>query len=443
MSRPVKAVIAAPETISLWQQRPFRMLQISRFLSRTANNSLSFALVLLVVEKTDRALMSGLLVLALVIPGTVAGIAAGAAADVFPKRLQILTADVLRAAVCIAFVGNGDGVPSYFAMAIVLATLTQFSSSAEGAILPAVVARDDLAKANAIGHAVTGIAQIAGFAILTPLAIRLFRSPDVLFVISAVLFVAAAFYGVFIGRQNKRPRQDLGRETRDPWYAAGWREMQRDHRVRHAAIELTVIATALIILGGLIPTYITDVLGLPIEIGVLVMLPAALGVVLGLRLANFLAHRIPHTVLSRTGFIGFIIFLALVTFVEEESRFVSGYGAFAWLDNIKIGSFDSASVLAMTFVAPLGFFYALVAVAGQTVLNDVVPLQLQGRVLATQAAMSAVASSIPVLIAGALTDLAGVTFVMGLLTFSIAVIAALALRRPRQALLPMAVGRHP
>src|SRR5690606_23264003 len=90
-------------TLPLMQQRPFRMLQISRFRSRTATNALNFALVLLIVEATELAIMSGLLVLALVIPGTVAGIAAGAAADVFPKRLQIFTADLLRALICIGF----------------------------------------------------------------------------------------------------------------------------------------------------------------------------------------------------------------------------------------------------------------------------------------------------------------------------------------------------
>jgi MFS family permease len=424
------------------QFRPFRMLSFSRFLSRVAHNALNFALVLLIVEETERALMSALLVLALVIPSTVAGIAAGAAADVFPKRLQIFTADLMRAAACIAFAMQESSVAGYFTIAIVLATITQFASSAEGAILPAIVQRHDLARANALGHAITGVAQIVGFMILTPLMLRLFNSPDLLFYSAAVLFVSAGLYALFIGRQQRSAREELGGLARDPWYAAGWREMRRDYRVFHAAVELTVIAASLIILGGLIPTYITDVLDLPVEVGVVVLLPAALGVALGLQLANFLSRRIPVVVLSRTGFIGFVAFLFLVSFVEQEAEFIGGYGAFSWLNSVKIGSFDSAGVLAATFVAPLGFFYALVAVASQTVLNDMVPLHLQGRVLATQGAMAAIASSIPVLIAGALTDLTGVTFVMALLALSISIVAFTILRGPARVVIqPAVVGR--
>src|SRR3970282_2703121 len=81
---------------------------------------------------------------------------------------------------------------------------------------------------------------------------------------------------------------------------------------------------------------------------------------------------------------------------------LSGYGVFAWLGSIQLGNFDGGGVLAMVVVMPLGFAYATVAVSGQTVLNDHVPLHLQGRVLATQGAMTAIASSAPVLLAGGL-----------------------------------------
>ncbi|MGH8431547.1 MAG: hypothetical protein ACREUF_14220, partial [Solimonas sp.] len=62
-------------------QRPFRLLQYTRFTSRVAQNAISFALVLLIVDETGKAFASALLVLALVVPSTVVGIVAGTAAD--------------------------------------------------------------------------------------------------------------------------------------------------------------------------------------------------------------------------------------------------------------------------------------------------------------------------------------------------------------------------
>ncbi|HET7737113.1 MAG TPA: MFS transporter [Tepidiformaceae bacterium] len=417
--------------LPLFQRPPFRRLSFSRFFSRVAQNGLNFALVLLIVDETGRAFMSGLLVLALVIPATVAGIVAGTLADNFPKRLILFVANLARACLCLAFILAAGGVPSYFVVAVTLATFTQFAGSAEGAILPAIIPRHDLAKANAIGQAITGVAQIAGFVILTPLMLRVFDSPDALFAVAAVLFVLGAVYAVGIGRIPSVVPLEVGARNDGRWWLTGWREMRRDPRVLHAAIELTLIATSLIILGGLIPTYIQDVLDLPVEIGAVVFLPAAIGVATGLRIASFLARRIPHALLSTSGFVGFVVLLFVVTFTNPLAEFLGGYGWFSWLNSVRIGRFDGGGVVAMIAVLPLGFSYAVVSVAAQTVLNDLVPLHLQGRVLATQGALAAIAASLPVLLAGALSDRIGVTPVMALLATAIGFAAVMNLRGPR------------
>lgn len=432
-----------PARSPLLQQRPFRMLSLTRFFSRVAQNALNFALVLLVVEETGKAFASSLLVLSLVVPATVAGLAAGAAADVLPKRPLIVVGDLLRAGICIAFVRGPGGVASYYVVAVALSAAAQLATSAEGATMPAIVARADLARANAIGHGVGGAAQIIGFGVLTPVLLRIFGSGDVLFVMCAALFVIAAVQAVGIGPVKRPTRQEIGGVERidegGPWWKAGWRAMRSDRRVMHAAIELTLISTALIILGGLIPKYIRDTLGLPVDIGVLILMPAAAGVLLGLRIAGFLAHRVPHAALSSTGFVSFAALLAMVTFVNREAEFLGGYSPLSWLDDISIGSFDGGAALAMILVMPLGFAYAIVSVAGQTVINDCVPLHLQGRVNATQGAMSAVAASAPVLIFGALGDWIGVTPVMALLAATIGVAAVANLREPKEAA-PSRVG---
>jgi len=168
-------------------------------------------------------------------------------------------------------------------------------------------------------------------------------------------------------------------------------------------------------------------------------MPAAIGVVVGLRIASFLAHRVSHSVLSTLGFAAFVVNLGLLAFVNPEASFLSGFGVFSWLNHVNIGNFDQGGVLAMLLMLPLGFSYATVSVAAQTVLNDRVPHHLQGRVLATQAAMSAIASSLPVLVAGALSDVIGVTPVMALVAAAIG-LAAVVNTRPGTA--PAPIIRH-
>ncbi|MEO9254115.1 MAG: MFS transporter, partial [Tepidiformaceae bacterium] len=362
--------MTSPEiSAALLKQRPFRMLSLTRFESRVAQNALNFGLVLLIVDETGKAFLSSLLVLALVIPSTVAGIVAGTAADVLPKRLLIVLGDLGRAAVCILFIRGSGNLATYYVAAVALSTFGQFATSAEGATLPAIVYRSELTRANAVGHAVGGIAQLVGLAILTPVILRVFNSPNLLFGICAGLFIIASFHALLIGSTRSRTRREIGGELSGRWWLAGWRQMRSDPLVMHAAVELTLIAMALVILGGLIPKYIEDTLGLPVDIGAVILTPAAIGVALGLQIANFLAHRLPHTILSTFGFAGFVICLGLVTFVNQESSFLAGYGMFSWLGSINIGNFDGGGVLAMGLMLPLGFAYALVSVSAQTIIN--------------------------------------------------------------------------
>ncbi|MBE7517783.1 MAG: MFS transporter [Thermoflexaceae bacterium] len=427
----------------LLQQRQFRMLTFTRFSSRLAQNALNFGLVLLIINETGSSFTSSLLVLALVVPSTVAGIAAGAAADVFPKRLLIVAGDLARAAICIVFVRASEGVAQYYVVAVVLSAATQFATTAEGAVMPAIVERSELARANAIGQAVGGAAQVLGFGVLTPVMLRLFGNGDPLFMVAAALFALAAFQAVGIGRLRSLSRAEIGarypEETEGTWWKVGWRVMRANPSVMRAAIELTLISTALIVLGGLIPKYIKETLGLPVDVGALILMPAAIGVVLGLRTAGFLAHRVSHAVLSTFGFVTFVILLALVAFVNQEAEFLGGYGLFAWLNDIEIGSFDGGGAMAMILVLPLGFAYAIVTVAAQTVINDLVPLHLQGRVNSTQAALSALAASLPVLAFGAIGDWVGVTPAVALLAALIGA-GAVANRGRRSGKAPALVG---
>lgn len=425
-----QATIGEAQT-PLLQRRPFRMLSYTRFSSRVAQNALNFALVLLIVDETGKAFLSSLLVLALVVPATVAGIVAGAAADILPKRLLVVTSDLLRAGICILFIAGSGSVATYYLVAIALATVTQFGAAAEGAILPAIIDRPELARANAIGHAVGGGAQLVGLGILTPVVLRVVDSPSILFGICAALFVLASVQAVLIGSTRSIARREVGGGTPGRWWLTGWRTIRGDPAVMHAAVELTLLSMSLIILSGLIPKFIEDVLGLPVDVGAVVLTPAAIGVALGLRVAGFLAHRVPHSILSTSGFVTFVVLLGLLSFVNQESDFLSGYGAFSWLGSIKIGSFEGGGALAMMLVLPLGFSYALATVAAQTVMNDRVPLHLQGRVGSTQAAMSAIVSSVPVVLAGLLSDVVGVTPVMALAAGLIGLAAIANIREPR------------
>ena len=416
------------------------MLSYSRFFATAADNALNFGLVLLIVQETDLAIMSSLLVLALVVPSTVVGILAGHAADTLPKRPLIFLGNLARALICIWFVREGGGVLSFYVTAIALACAGEFVGAASGALRPALVERDELARANALNQAIGSAAQFAGLALLAPLVLRLFDSPEALFVITALMYVTAGVAAVLIGGQRRSQPESVGDAETPSGLLAGWRVLRSDPAISQAAIELTLISLTLIILGGLVPKFISDTLGLPVDVGAAILVPGALGVALGLRVAGFLSHRVAHALLSTIGFVLFVVMLLALTFVNQEFSFLTGYALFAWLDHVNIGSFDGAGVLAVFIMVPLGFAFATVTVSGQTVLNDLVPLHLQGRANATRGAIAALISTLPVLGAGLLADLVGVTTVMAIVSALIGVAALNNFRPSRTRVTPPALS---
>ena len=412
------------EALPLLKRRPFRLLTYSRFTSRLAQNAANFALVLLVVEETGKAFTSSLLVLVLVLPATLGGIVAGAIADALPKRPVIFAGNLFRAAVCTQFAMSDPGVASYFIVGALLSLGTQFATAPEGPLTLTVVERNEITRANAINHAAGGAAQLLGFGVVTPIALRVFDQPSALFAVCAGLYILAAFQVVFVRPQKRFAAAAVSiREPRvGPWWKAGWSEMRRDPGVMRAAVELTLISTALIVLAGLLPAFIKDELGLPVDIGAIVFVPAAVGVVLGLRIAGFLAHRVPHAAISTVGIASFAILLGVLALTNQVASFLVGYGAFGWLDTAGIGSLQRGGILAAIIALPLGFSYAVVVVAAQTLIAERVPLQLQGRVLATQGAIAAFAASVPVMAAGVVADVAGVSIVMFVLAAGIGLV---------------------
>ncbi len=420
---------AAEPTRTLWQRRPFRLLTYSRFASRLAQNAVNFALVLLVVEETQKAFTSSLLVLVLVIPATFGGIIAGAVADAFPRRLVAILGNLLRAAVCIQFALGEPGVSGYFLVAALISLGAQFATAPEGGLTLTIVDRNELARVNALNQAVNGVAQLLGYGVLTPLALRLFDDPAILFWVCGALFVFAAVQVAMVVGQINEPGQQAATLGAGRWWNAGWKEMQRDSNVMQAAIELTLISTALIVLAGLLPRFIQSELGLPVDIGAVILLPAAVGVAIGLRIASYVIRVLPHRLVSTAGITSFAIVLALVTLTNPVADFLAGFGSFDWLDSAAVGSLERGGVLAAVLALPLGFTYATVVVAAQTLITRSVPLSLQGRVMATQGAMAALASSAPVIAAGALADVAGVQTVMLLVALGIGGLGFVRVRR--------------
>ncbi|MEE8369567.1 MAG: MFS transporter [Dehalococcoidia bacterium] len=396
-----------PQDLRLLSNLRFRRLLGSRVIGQTAQNALLYTLLILVVAKTDSSVQSTLLIIAFTLPSIILGIPAGAVADILPKRLTLTVGYLLRAAVAGALIVYSGDVWTIFLLAAALSTVGQFFLPAEAASVPAIIRREQLPAANALMVFTLIMGQVAGMVILAPLLFKLIGA-DAVFVVVIALFLVATW--VVAQVPMGRPPAEAGDIM--PSSTAGMMQgfrILRTNRQAYLAVVYLVTATALTkVLVILLPKYTRDVLNIAPEDTVFVAAPAAIGAALGLLLAPPLSRAIGSWRVAGLGFALFLLgMIGLGLIVYVRAFLIANLDLGITLVEDRAG-ISSVITVAMILAIPLGLAFSLVSVGTRAVLNEATPQQVQGRVFAVQMAAGDFLSLLPLLIVGAVADLAGV-----------------------------------
>ena len=277
--------------------------------------------------------------------------------------------------------------------------------------------RENLTAANALLNFMRYMAQIAGLVVLAPLLTRT-AGVDVLFVTTGSLFAAAAVYSALIpmGVVAPHERLEFPDEAARP-RARGLREARQfltENREVCAGGGATVAAGgAAALAAGADPDLPGRGAGPAVSDLPVVIIPAVVGMLLGLRLVAGIARGRGVGGLARAGlvvFIAAVVALSLVDVLEES------LGSALSLTRIDLGFVEISpeSQIVMIILLPMGFAFSLVNVAANAVLNARVPGGMQGRVFALQSVLAGVASVPPLLAGGGLTEILDVRIVLGL-----------------------------
>ena len=405
-----------PAHSPVYLNRDFRVLWLARTLGQIASNTAQFGSLIAIAQLTNSGFEISLLVLLWVLPSAIFGVVAGSVIDAVPKRWTLLTANALRAGVCFVFVLSTQGVVEIYFVAALLAMLAPFVGPAESALVPTLVGKAELTSANAFLNLMRYLAQIAGLAILAPLLAEL-AGIGALFVVTAIFFSAAAIYAAVIpgGSGKFAPRFP---DEASRWGKQAFLEaldfLKQDRIVFRAAVQLTLLAATIPLLAALMPVYLQDVLGQEVSDLPIVLLPGVIGMLVGLRLVSSLARRRDAAWLGTAGIVGFIASLLLLAFIDGVDATLGALFGFSDQGLGPLPDISAKSQMVMLIAFPLGFALSVVNVAANVVLNERVPLLMQGRIFSVQSLMSSLASIGPLLVGGALAEVVDVRVVLAL-----------------------------
>jgi MFS family permease len=376
----------------------FMSLWFAQIGSLLAANMALYALTLVAFSLGgDSSSAVSLLFLAFLAPAVLLSAPAGVVVDRFDRRTILIATNLVRTVAFGAIVIFGDQLPLMYLLVIITAVATTFFIPAEAAMIPRVVPHEQLLVANGLFTFTLQAAFAVGFAVLGPLVVNV-AGPMVTVAVAALLYLVAA--ALCLPLPSAKPEAGVERRSARAEFAEGISLARRDPKVRWPLLLLGFTASLIGVVGVLGPQVAVQQLGLTEQEFVLLVLPMAGGLVLGIALMGALARRLSHRRLAELGLAGLAIGLVVLALLRPLAELLGGVP-------------KAQLMIAMPVAVAMGAAYAMIAVPAQTSLQEALPDAVRGRVFAVLNLLINAASALPIILVGPAADLLGVPVVIG------------------------------
>ncbi len=337
----------------------------------------------LVYSSTGSALGTGAVFALYTLPYVLFGAFAGVAVDRLDKRRLMVAVDLIRAVLVVAVpLVATRSLTAVYVLSFAMATAGVFFEPAKLAILPEIVTPGRLLRANSLFSTSENLTEILGWAVAGLLLASV--STSVAFRLDAVTFAVSA--AALLLMRYRAPVRAAADHTVSAFLAElreGFRFLARDRGLRANTVMIVVCVAGL---GAAYPlTFLFAIDVLDGGAGAFGALEAAVG-------AGFLA--------------GSLALVALASRVHKGRAMIIGLAVMGACLAL-VATAESVWVAAV----PLAFFgvaNAIVLIAVDTYLQQVVPHGMRGRVLGTRFTITQGTYALSVLVGGALAGVVDV-----------------------------------
>ena len=404
---------APASALAVFRNRPFLILWLSQVATQVGGNMVLYGLTVLIFTASGSSSAVSILLISFLAPAVNFGALAGVYVDRFDRRLVLVATSLVRAILffLLAFVGANVGV--ILLLNLVVSIATTFFAPAELSVIPLVVPRSQLTAANGIFTLTLNAAFALGYTLLGPLVVTI-AGPTILIGVVAVLYLASAALCWTLEPAPPLPLPTGHDTLHDAGAAVGsvlgqFREgisyIRANPTVAWALTYLGMAASIVGVLGALGPGFAVHVLNLASKDFEVVVLPLGLGVVAGVLLVNAIRTVVPRRRTIEIGLVTLGVCLVLITIANPISQLLQRVSAAQPVVDASALVSVLSVVVAIAFVA--GMAYASVAIPAQTELQEVIPEDVRGRVFGILNTLVSIASFLPIIIVGPVSDAFG------------------------------------
>jgi MFS family permease len=396
-------------SVSLARNRSYLLLLAGQFVSQMGDRLAMVAFPWLIYARTGSALGTGVILALYTLPYVLFGAFAGVIIDRFSKRSVMVLADVLRAGLILMVpIAAMWSLPAVYVLSFLMATVAVFFEPTKLTILPEIVPRDRLLRANSLLLMGDNLTEVLGYGLagallaVVPTSIA-FRIDAATFLVSALALMLMRYQAP--ARAAQQTARSFGRELREGM------SYLRHHRGLLANTVMVLGAAAG--LGASYPlTFFLAVEVLDGGVKAFGVFEAAIGAgfLLGSVGVAMLATRLRKGLAMTVGLV--IMGAAMVTLAVAPT----------------------VGLATLPFLV-VGLANSVVLIAVDTYVQTVVPEELLGRVWGARFALTQGAYAISVLAGGALAGVfdVRVLFVVAGVLVAVPGIVALFIRQIRDA----------
>jgi predicted MFS family arabinose efflux permease len=311
-------------------------------------------------------------------------------------------------------VGSQDSLPALYLVSFGLGVLSQFSGPAESAVVPHIVASRRLVAANSFLQLGSLGSQVIGLLILAPALLKTTNGDPLLFLLM-VLYVIAAVLVLLIPQFHFVTGENGGKVTLRAMrreFAEGWLRLSRDPTAFLALILLVVTSTSTLVIATLLPKFSATVLNIAPENIVFVLAPVGVAVFLGLRSVEFFSDRSNKLVTISVAYVLMAISLIALGLVPASAGVLVGWDPLAAFSAGPLNEQAARIATTILYGNIYGFSLTVVLTMGRVLINERIPLAMQGRVFAAQAVLTNLVAIGPVVLASLVADALGVAPVL-------------------------------
>ncbi|HEY4453665.1 MAG TPA: MFS transporter [Pseudonocardiaceae bacterium] len=247
----------------------FRALWSAEALSQIGDQLARVALAVLVFDRTDSALLTGLTYALTMAPAFLGGIFLSGIADRLPRREVMVAADIARALLIGSVAIPGMPFPALWVLVAAVSFCQAPFKAAQLALLPAIVPGDKYVTGMAIRSITIQTAQMIGFAAGGVLINAI--NPYLGLALDAVTFLGSAAcvrFGVKYRPAARTAAEGAKRESMVKQAMGGLRLIWRDASLR-TLLTLSWLSGFLIVYEGLAAPYTAEIGGGTIAIGLI------------------------------------------------------------------------------------------------------------------------------------------------------------------------------